>query len=85
MWMVMLTFDDNPGRLALRPAHRERLTALHAQGRVRMAGPYADGTGALIVFDTPDRATLDALIAEDPYYAAPGVGVEIREWATIIP
>jgi uncharacterized protein len=85
MWIVTLSFDDNPGRLALRPAHRERLSALHAAGRVRMAGPYADGTGALIVYEAPDRATLDDLLAADPYYTAPGVTVHVREWAPIIP
>lgn len=85
MWIVRLSFDGNPARLELRPAHRERLTALHAEGRVRMAGPYADGTGAVVVFDVPDRATLDGLIAEDPYYGAAGVTVDVREWTAIIP
>jgi len=81
MWIVELTFTGTPGRLAARPAHRQRLTDLHGRGAVRMAGPLADDSGALIVFDVPDRPALDRLLAADPYLATPGVGVRhIRRW-----
>jgi len=33
-------------RLAARPAHREWLAALKADGRLGQAGPFADGRGA---------------------------------------
>lgn len=81
MWIVDLTFTETPERIAARPAHRGLLADLHAAGVVRMAGPYADDTGAMIVFDTSDRRALDNLIAGDPYFTTPGVRVErIREW-----
>jgi uncharacterized protein len=85
MWIVELAFDGNPARLAARPAHRELLTGLHAQGVVRLAGPLVDetgaDTGAVLVLDLPDRAAVDAFLAADPYYAAPGVEVRsIREY-----
>ncbi|GIE89561.1 YciI family protein [Actinoplanes regularis] len=47
MWIVELTFTEDPERLAARPAHRELLTALHEAGTVRMAGPLADDSGVL--------------------------------------
>ncbi|WP_030666107.1 YciI family protein [Streptomyces rimosus] len=85
MWIVELSFTQAPERLAARPAHREKLTALHEKGLLRMAGPLADDSGALLVFDVPDRAALDALIAEDPYFATEGVRVEsLREWQPFI-
>ena len=51
MWIVTLVFTDAPERMAARPAHRQRLVALHQDGRVRMAGPLADDSGAVILFD----------------------------------
>lgn len=85
MYVVELAFDGNPARLELRPAHREKLAALHATGKVRMAGPYADDSGALLVFDVPDDNALDAVIADDPYYAADGVRIVRRvEWNPVV-
>lgn len=81
MWIVELTFSAEPQRLAARPDHRERLTQMHRAGLVRIAGPWSDDTGALIVFDVPDEAALNRLLAEDPYFHTPGVTVTARrEW-----
>jgi uncharacterized protein YciI len=86
MWIVELNFSGTPERLAARPAHRERLTALHRAGVVRMAGPWADEVGALIVLDVADKATLDPLLAADPYLTTPGVHVTAkREWRPFLP
>jgi uncharacterized protein YciI len=81
MWIVELSFTETTERLAARPGHRASLTELHRQGLVRMAGPWADDSGALIVFDVPDRATLEKILAADPYFTTPGVTViATREW-----
>jgi uncharacterized protein YciI len=81
--LLELAFDGSPDRLALRPAHRERLQALHAAGRVVLAGPYADETGALLTFDVTAEE-LDAVIADDPHYRAPGVRIVRRqEWQPV--
>jgi uncharacterized protein YciI len=81
MWIVELGFASAPERLAARPAHRERLTALYGDGVVRMAGPLADDSGALIVLDVADRAAVRGFLAADPYFSTPGVVVrDVREW-----
>ena len=80
MYAVELAFSDDPRRLDLRPAHRERLAALAAEGRLLAAGPWSDDSGALLVFVLGSRDELDALMAEDPYYTAPGVTTSVREW-----
>ncbi|GIE74682.1 hypothetical protein Aph02nite_06320 [Actinoplanes philippinensis] len=81
MWIVELAFTAAPERLAARPAHRERLTELHAAGIVRTAGPLADDSGAVIVLDVPGRAAVDEFLAADPYFRVPGVEVcGVREW-----
>jgi uncharacterized protein len=65
------------------PAHRQRLAELHADGRLVMAGPWDDDSGALLVFRT-DRAGVDAIMAADPYYTTPGVTVAaLRRWQPI--
>ena len=85
MWIVELAFTGAPERLAARADHRRRLTALHADGLVRMAGPFADDNGAMILVDTADRQTVDDLIAADPYFGTPGVSVtRIRQWSPFL-
>lgn len=85
MWIVELSFTDEPERLEARPAHRDRLADLHRGGAVRMAGPLADGSGAVIVLDVADRHAADAILAADSYFTTPGVTIaSIREWSPFL-
>jgi hypothetical protein len=81
--VVLLEFDpavDNSERLALRPQHRERLTALLEAGEVVMAGPYSDESGSLILFSTTAERVAE-ILADDPYYSAPDTRVAAtKEW-----
>jgi len=84
MIVLELAFDDAPQRLAARPAHRQRLAELHASGALVMAGPFADDSGALLVF-AADRSEADTIVAGDPYYAVDGVRVVgLREWTLVV-
>jgi uncharacterized protein len=84
LFIVELAFDDTPERLAARPAHRERLQAHRDAGRLVMAGPFADDSGALLVFDVEHAAALSAILDDDPYYRTVGVTVvRQREWTPI--
>ena len=81
MYAVQLAFSDDPARLEHRPAHREHLAGLVADGRLLAAGPWIDESGALLVFLVEDREDLDAIMAADDYYTAPGVTIAgIHEW-----
>jgi len=85
MFIVELAFDGGPERLAARPAHRDLLRQWHTEGTVVMAGPYADESGALLIFDVPTEAALDDLLAADPYYTTVGVRVvRRREWTPLV-
>lgn len=75
MYIVELSFDGNPARLDLRPAHRQKLSALHAAGSLVLAGPFPDQSGAVLIFDLPDEAAVDKVMADDPYYRADGVTI----------
>lgn len=84
MIVLELAFDDSPQRRAARPAHRERLAALHAAGVLVMAGPWADDSGALLVF-AGSRSDVDRVMDEDPYYTTEGVRVVgLREWRPVV-
>ncbi|MEU7629181.1 YciI family protein [Nocardia sp. NPDC049220] len=50
-----------------RPAHRAWLSSLVESGAVLSSGPYPDGSGALLIFQSDDAATLRDLLAQDPF------------------
>jgi uncharacterized protein YciI len=62
---------DAPGaqekRPAIRPAHLEHLRPLVEAGRVRLAGPFLDKTGSLIVIEANSLADAWDVVAHDPY------------------
>jgi uncharacterized protein len=81
MWILEMAFTAAPERLAARAQHRRRLAALHADGVILMAGPFADDDGALIVVAATDRRAVDGIIAADPYFTTAGVAVtRVRQW-----
>ena len=69
---------------AHRPAHRAYLTSLLEQGKLFASGPYADGSGALIVYEADSQEAAEALLMADPFHAA-GVFLrwQIRQWKAI--
>ncbi|WP_422773032.1 YciI family protein [Plantactinospora sp. WMMC1484] len=86
MIVVELRFTGDPAaRLAARPAHRELLVRLHAEGRLVAAGPWQDDSGALLLFDA-DEATVREALDADPYYQrTPGVSVvALRHWRPVV-
>ncbi len=83
-YAVQLIFDrDEDARLAVRPRHRAYLKELVTAGQLRLAGPFADGDGAMLVYDVADRDELDELLAKDPYFASgdPVASIaSVRQW-----
>jgi uncharacterized protein YciI len=88
--------DSLERRLAARPAHLDRLTALQTAGRLLLAGPFpaldsadpgpAGFTGSLIVAEFDSLATAQAWADADPYMAA-GVyaGVSVKPFKKVLP
>jgi len=70
-------------RLAARPAHREWLASLKADGRLVQAGPFADGRAAMLIVDVDDDVALDDLLAADPYPKDSFVVASRRPWTLL--
>jgi len=88
--------DSLARRLAARPQHLARLTALQAEGRLVLAGPCpaidapdpgpAGFTGSLIVAEFPSHEDARAWADADPYVAA-GVyaHVTVKPFKRVLP
>ena len=82
--LYVIMGEDNENslekRLANRPAHLERLTALKNGGRLILAGPHpaidcedpgpAGFTGSLIIAEFPTLADAQSWANDDPYLTA---------------
>jgi uncharacterized protein YciI len=66
---------------SVRPVHREYLGKLRERGKLAAAGPFPDGSGALIIYDAETAEDAEALLREDPFNQN-GVFVSwvIRPW-----
>jgi uncharacterized protein len=98
--LYAIVAEDLPGtlgrRMEARAAHLERLKALHAQGRLVLAGPNpaidaadpgpAGFTGSIIVAEFATREAAIAWTSEDPYAAA-GVyaRVTVKPFRKVLP
>ncbi len=98
--LYMIHGEDRAGsleqRLAVRPAHLERLQALQAAGRLVLAGPCpaidspdpgpAGFSGSLIVAEFDSLSAAQAWADADPYVAA-GVyaKVNVRPFKKVLP
>nr|WP_057925356.1 YciI family protein [Burkholderia ambifaria] len=68
---AIVEYANEPERIAqLRPAHRAYLQDLLQQGRLVVAGPFADGSGALFVYEVPNEHDASELAANDPFAKA---------------
>jgi uncharacterized protein YciI len=89
MHFIVIGRDKGDGTLRKeeRPAHLEFVSS--RQHLIVYAGPLLEEgrmVGSLFVFDAPDRAALDAYLAEDPYFTRPIFGiVEIYESRRMVP
>ncbi|MBP2475684.1 uncharacterized protein YciI [Crossiella equi] len=80
-WVFATNVEE---RLAVRPAHREWVSAQSKQGVILAAGPWHNDTGALLVFDVADREELAKVLAEDPYASADVIAeTRVREWNVV--
>jgi uncharacterized protein YciI len=70
MLFVIIGHDGPDGarlRPTVRPAHLENLKPLIDQGRLVIGGPFADGSGSLMIVEMETEAEAVEFIRNDPY------------------
>lgn len=77
---------DKPVRAqALWPEHAAFIDGLFAEGYLLLGGPYADNSGAHLIFQADDAETVARLLRDDPWQQhglhRPPV---IREWVIFV-
>ncbi|MGB6022245.1 MAG: YciI family protein [Ornithinimicrobium sp.] len=78
--------DDTAGRDEHRPAHRDFLADLGADGALLLSGPFpdADPAGALLLLEAKSGAEVRDLLREDPMQQQGLVDhVEVLEWTPV--
>jgi len=99
MWYAIEGLDGTdvlPQRLAARPEHLARLTAMRDQGRLLLAGPCpaidaedpgpAGFSGSIVIAEFESLEDARAWAAADPYMAAGVyVRVEVRPFKRVLP
>ena len=78
--------DAREKRPAIRPAHLAHLDPLAHAGRVKLAGPFLDRTGSLIVLEADSLADVWAIVGRDPYVTE-GIfnHVEVKPFQQVLP
>ena len=86
LFAALIDFTDNEElRLQTRPAHREYLRSLLDAGKLAMSGPWADDTGALIIYEAEDMAEAERILDEDPYRSAGVIAnATLKEWRVVL-
>ncbi|MBM7787301.1 YciI family protein [Tenggerimyces flavus] len=86
IFALQLQFKNNDRRLEVRPKHREYLTTLREQGKIVTSGPWADETGALLLYDVASEEELRGILAADPYTEADVYDIVLlQEWKPLFP
>lgn len=79
--------NDHERRLATRPVHREFLKRMLDEGHLHESGPFADDSGALMIYNGDSQADVEALFATDPYNVTGGIveSATFHEWNRVFP
>jgi uncharacterized protein YciI len=83
---AVIEYAQDKAKIAeVRPAHRQYLAALKANGQLAVSGPFTDDSGALIVYEADSVAAAEKLLQGDPFHAN-GIFVKyvLRPWNPVI-
>jgi uncharacterized protein YciI len=68
-YAAIIEYLNDPEKVqSIRPVHRQYLTQLRERGQLAVAGPFTDGTGALIVYEAASADEAEKLIHDDPFH-----------------
>ncbi len=85
LFAAIINYQKNPELIqATRPSHRAYLTELQNNGKLFASGPFADDSGALIIYEAESAEEAAGLLENDPFRKA-GVFAswEVRPWRRV--
>lgn len=84
MFIVQLTYKTTTDEVdKYQQAHREFLEYYYKQGLLLVSGPMKPRTGGIIIALTSDKANLESILKQDPYYLAEIADYEIIEFTPV--
>jgi uncharacterized protein len=87
IYAARLAYTNNDElRTEVRPTHREYLRELLDAGKLHESGPFADDSGALIVYNADSQGEAEALLAADPFTKSGGIieSAVVKEWKIVM-
>ncbi len=84
MFIVQLTYKTPISEVdKYLQAHREYLDYHYKQGLILVSGPMKPRTGGILIATTNDRAHLERVLQQDPYYLAEIADYDIIEFIPV--
>ena len=78
---AVFTYQHHDKITAIRPSHREYLSSLEERGKLWMAGPFIDDSGALIIYDAESEDEALEIIKHDPFSKSDiFASFQMKEW-----
>ncbi len=81
MFLISITYTKSAAEVdALLTAHRQYLQQHFASGVFLLSGRKVPRSGGIILADAAERAEIDAIIQEDPFFIADVATYEVTEF-----
>ena len=80
---AILTVIDHDLNKKVRSDHLRYLKELYSQGRVLMAGPFNDGLGGMVIYNSVAAEEAERLAREDPAVASGARTLSLRPWTIL--
>lgn len=82
-YLAVLTIVDAARNQQERPAHLRYISDLYEQGYVQEAGPFADGSGGLVIYQNVDENTARRLAEADPAVTSGARTLRLIPWKVL--
>ena len=69
-YAAFIGFENQERIPEVDPAHRAYLASLKEHGKLWAAGPFDDGSGALIIYEAESEDEVNDIIDHDPFHEA---------------
>ncbi|MDM5206379.1 YciI family protein [Cytobacillus kochii] len=82
-FVAILHMVDIEKSKEIRPDHLGYLNKLEKEQKIFAKGPFADGTGGLVVYNADSYDEAMTLAENDPYIVHHARRLELKEWSII--